>query len=76
MLYINYHNMLEENVVDCVESLGTIRGYDSSLDPYSLYLENMSAKITTTTAFDNSTDFFKAFDKFRRALIIISGFMF
>jgi len=33
-------------------------------------------KIILTIAFDYSTDFSKAFDKFRRALTVIPGFMF
>ena len=33
--------MLKGTVVDCFESLGAFRGYDPSLDPYSLYLEDM-----------------------------------
>jgi len=76
MLSVDYHDMLKGNVVGCVESLGIFRGYDPFLDPYNLYLENMSAKITTTTAFDYPTDFFEVVDKFRRALTIISGFIF
>jgi len=38
---VNHHDVLEGNVDDYVESLGTFRGYNSSLDPYSLYLGNM-----------------------------------
>ena len=63
-------------MVDCSESLGTFRGYDPSLDPYSLYLEDMPGKIIFPIAFNHSTDFSKAFDKFRRALTIISAFLF
>jgi len=33
MLPTDYHDMLEWNVVDCLESLSTFSGYDSSLDP-------------------------------------------
>jgi len=33
---IEYHVTLEGKKVDCIESLGTFRGYDSFLDPYSL----------------------------------------
>jgi len=58
-------------VVDSLESLYTFRGYHSSLDPYSLYLENVLEKIMLTITFDYSTDFSKAFDKFRRTLTII-----
>ena len=70
------HNMLEGNEIDCMESLGTFRGYDPSLDPYNLYLGNMPAKILFTIAFNHSMNFSKACDKFRRALTIISQFIF
>ena len=76
MLLANYHDMLEGNVVECFESLCTFRGYDPSLDPYGLYLKIMPAKIMLTFAFNHSKDFSRAFDKFRRALTIISRFMF
>jgi len=69
------HNMLEGNEIDCMESLGTFRGYDPSLDPYNLYLENMPVKILFTIAFNHSKDFSKAWHTFKRALII-SQFMF
>ena len=59
-----------------MDSLGTFRGYDPSLDPYSLYLRNVLAENMLTIAFDYSTDFSKVFDKFRRVLIIISRFIF
>ena len=68
--------MLEGNAIGCVEFLGTFRGYDPSLNRYSLYLGNMLVKIMLTTVFDYSTDFFKAFDKFRRVLTIIPRFIF
>jgi len=70
------HSMLERNETDCMDFLGTFKGYEPSLDPYSLYLENMLAKILFTTAFYHSTDFSKACDKFKRELIIISQFIF
>ena len=57
---------------DCAKSLGTFRGSDPSLDPYSLYLGND----ILTIAFDYSTNFSKAFDKFRRALTVIFAFLF
>jgi len=68
--------VLEENVVDCPKSLGTFRGYASSLDPYSLYLEDVPGKIMFTISFDHCTDFSKGFDKFRRALTISPTFTF
>jgi len=68
--------MLEGIEIDCMDSLGTFRGYDPSLDLYSVYLGSMPLKIMLPTAFNFSTDFTKAFDKFRRALVIISAFLF
>ena len=59
-----------------MESLGNFRVCDPSLDPYSLYLGNILVKIMFIIAFDHTKDFSKAFDKFGRALNIISGFMF
>lgn len=67
--------VLKGNVVDCFESLGAFRGYDPSLDPYSLYLEDMPGKILFLIAVNHSTDFSKAFDKFRRTLTITPIFM-
>ena len=63
-------------MLDCIESLGTFRGYNPSLDPCSLYLESMPLKIMLITAFNFFTDFSKAFDKFKRALMIIYAFLF
>ena len=68
--------MLKGDVFDCMDSLGTFRRYDPSLDPYSLYLGGMPAKIMLTTTFHFFNDFSKAFDKFRRSLTIISTFLF
>ena len=60
---------------DCIDNLGTFRGYNPSHDPYSLYLESMPLKTMFVTAFTSFTDFSKAFDKFMRALVIISAFL-
>ena len=76
MLLIDSHVILKGNEVDCSESLGTFRGYDPSLDAYSLYLEDMLGKIVLLIAFDYSTNFSKAFEKFRRGLAIIPRFVF
>jgi len=54
------------------ESLGDIRGYNPSLDPYCAYLEHMPKKIEWTTFFDYYFDFFMAFDKFKRALTLFA----
>jgi len=59
-----------------MDSLGTFRGYDPSLDPYSLYLESMPLKTMFVTTFTSFTDFSMAFDKFMRALVIIPAFLF
>jgi len=59
-----------------LQSLGIFREYDPFLDPYGLYPEDIHGKIMLTIAFNYSTDFSKAFDKLRKALIIIHGFMF
>jgi len=75
MLPTNYHDMFEGNMVDCLEPLGNFRECDPSLNPYSLYLDTMPAKVMLTFAFDHSKDFSRAFDKFRRAHTIISRFM-
>jgi len=72
----DYRDVLKGKLSDCIESLGTFRGYNPSLDPHSLYLRSMPLKIMLTTAFNFFTDFSKAFDKFKRALTIISAFMF
>jgi len=73
---IAWHDMLEGSEIDCIDSLGTFKGNDPSLDPYTLYLRRMPVKIMLTTEFNLFTDFSKAFDKFRRALTIISAFLF
>jgi len=70
------HDMVKGDVFDCMNSLGTFRGYDPSLDPYSLYLGGMPAKIMLTATFHFFNDFSQAFDKFRRALTIIFAFLF
>ena len=44
-------------MVDCLESLGTFKGYDPSFDTYNLYLENMPEKFMLTIAIDYSIDF-------------------
>ena len=72
---VKYHVTLGGKEVGCIESLCTFRGYDPFLNPYSLYLGNMPTKIILTTAFDHCKDFSKAFDKFKRALTIVSKFI-
>jgi len=53
----DFHDMLQGDVFDCLDSLGTFRGYNPSLTPYSLYLESMPLKIIFLTAFTSFTDF-------------------
>ena len=76
MPFADFHDMLQGDMSDYMDSLGTFRGYDPSFDPYSLYLESVPLKTTFVTAFTSFTDFSKAFDKFVRALVIISAFLF
>jgi len=76
MPFADCHDILEGNEIDCLDSLGTLRGYDPSLDPYILYLGSMPAKIMLTTTFNFFADFSKAFDKFKRALTLIPAFLF
>jgi len=76
MWLVACHDMLKGDVSDCMDSLGIFREYDPSLDPYSLYLGGMPAKIMLTTVFHFFTDFSKTSDKFKRALTIISAFLF
>jgi len=73
---IDSHAVPEGNEDDYSESPYTFRGYDPSLNPYSLYLEDMPRKNMLAIAFDYFIDFSKAFDKFKRALTIIPRFMF
>ena len=51
-------------------SLCCFRGFNASLDPYYMYLEDLPRKITWTTFFNPSYDFSKAFDKVKRILIL------
>ena len=44
---VDFHGVLNVKVFDCMDSLGTFRGYNPSLDPYSLYLRH---------AFENHVD--------------------
>jgi len=76
MSFADFYDMLQGDVSNCIESLGTFRGYDPSLDLYGLYLESRPLKIIFITAFTSFTDFSKAFDKFKGALTIISAFLF
>jgi len=72
MLSVDHHDMFKGDGFDYVESLGTLRRYDSSLDPYSLYQRNVPMKILFIVAFNHYTNVSKACDRFRREFTIIS----
>jgi len=65
----NMFNMLGGNV-DSFLSLGYFCGYDASLDPYCIFLEDLPRKIIWSTFFNPSYDFSKAFDKVKRTLVV------
>ena len=54
------------------ESLGNIKGYNPSLDPYCAYLEDLPRKIMWSTLFDHTFDFSIAFDEFKRPLTLFA----
>jgi len=54
---VDFHGVLNGKVYDCTDSLGTFRGYNSPLDPYSFYLESILLKIMFISAFASFTDF-------------------
>ena len=60
--------MLGGNVDDYV-SLGYLKGYDPSIDPYCVNLDDLSRKITWIIFFNPFYDFSNAFDKVFRILI-------
>ena len=49
------------------ESLGDIRGYNPSFDPYCAYLEDLLRKIMWSTFFEHTVDFSMVFDEFKEA---------
>ena len=53
------------------QSLGAIRGYNSSFDSYCAYLEYVPRKIMWSTFFDHTFDFYMAFSKFKRPLTLV-----
>jgi len=67
----NVINVLGGNVHDYV-SLGYLRGYDPSIDPYCVCLGDLLSKIICTTFFNPSYNFSKAFDKVKRILVVFS----
>jgi len=72
---VDFCGLVNGKVFDCMDSLGTFRRYNPSLDPHSFSLESMPLKIMFITAFTYFNDFSKAFEKFRRALVIIPTFL-
>jgi len=54
------------------ESLGDIKGYNPSFDPYCSYLDDVPRKITWSTFFDHTFDFSMAFDEFNRPLTLFA----
>ena len=76
MPFANFHDMLQGEMLDCMDSLGTFRGYDPFLDPYGVYLKSQPLKIMFVTASNSFTDFSKAFAKFVRALVLMYAFLF
>ena len=54
------------------ESLGDIRGYSPSIDPYCAYLEDVPAKIIWSTFFDHAFAFSMAFDEFKRPVTLFA----
>jgi len=65
----NMFNMLGGNIDDYV-SLDYFRGYDPSIDPYCLHLEDLFRKVLLTMFFNHSYDFSMGFDKVKRILIV------
>ena len=55
------------------ESLGDIRGYNPSFDPYCAYLEDIPRKIMWSTAFPHTFDFSTVFGKFKRPLAFLTS---
>jgi len=54
------------------DSLGDIRGYNSSFNSYCAYLEDMPRKIMWSTFFDHVFNFSMAFDEFNRSLTLFA----
>jgi len=55
------------------ESSDDVKGYYSSLDPYSVYLKDVPRKIMWCPFFDNGFDFSMALDKFRKPLTFFAS---
>ena len=66
---INMFNMLGENA-NIFVSLGCFSGFNASLDPYYIYLENLPRKVMWTTFFNHSYDFSVGIYKVKRIPIL------
>jgi len=64
-------DMLKGKAFDIIRSLGTFEGYNPSINLFYEYLVDLPRKILWTTFFDHSFDFYKAYDKLKRALTFI-----
>ena len=67
-------NTLSGNLDDYLY-LGYCRGYDPSIGPYCLYLEDFPRKAVCTAFFNHSYDSSKKFDKVKM-ILIVSGVIF
>jgi len=65
----NEFNVLGGNVDDYA-SLGYFRGYNPSIDPYYVCLDDLPRKIMWTTFFNPSYNFSKPIDKVKRILVV------
>jgi len=72
LIVIDYHDVLEGKMSDCIRSLSTFKGYDPPFDPFHDYLVDTPRKIIWTTFFDHSFVFSKAYDTILRALTIVN----
>jgi len=76
----NEFNMLSEDVHDYA-SLGCFRGYDPSIDPYCICLEDLPKKIMGTTFFNPFYEFSMGLDRVKRILnffdviLVISSYL-
>jgi len=65
----NMFDMLGEKVDNFV-SLGYLRGYNPSIDPYCVSLEHLPRKITWTTFFNPFYGFSMGFNKAKRIFVL------
>jgi len=66
----DYHDVLKGKVSDCIESLGTLEGYDPPFDPCHDYLVDMPREIIWAPLFDHSSDFSTAYNTIMRTLTL------